>query len=193
MQAVIERHVTAGPDLQYKLEQSGNWRSLRNPDDSLPELRILYAGRLRSSEHYLICVKCRKCKFDETIDTALFRTMQHRRLELYQRGSAQITLVSDYGEDIYLHRPQVILCLCRMCPSGSGPAEGKPACSADPSRSIRRSAWPSLPSLKAKGVPSRPRLLRPSRRSGCEAQHIRRLITLLPSEDGGVRRISAQI
>ena len=36
-------------------------------------------------EHYLIRVKCRKCKFDETIDTALFRTMRHRRLELYQK------------------------------------------------------------------------------------------------------------
>jgi len=29
-------------------------------------------------DHYLVRVKCRKCKFDDTIDTALFRTMSRR-------------------------------------------------------------------------------------------------------------------
>lgn len=31
------------------------------------------------TDHCYIRVKCRKCKFDETIDTALFRTIRHRR------------------------------------------------------------------------------------------------------------------
>ena len=29
-------------------------------------------------DHYLVRVKCRKCKFDQTIDTALFRTLQRK-------------------------------------------------------------------------------------------------------------------
>ena len=29
--------------------------------------------------HYYVRVKCRKCKFDETIDTALFRTIRLNR------------------------------------------------------------------------------------------------------------------
>ena len=29
--------------------------------------------------HYYIRVKCRKCKFNEVIDTALFRTMSRKR------------------------------------------------------------------------------------------------------------------
>lgn len=85
MQAVIERHVTAGPDLQYKLEQS---RKLAESQE-LRTIRCLSCGfymlDVYGHEHYLIRVKCRKCKFDETIDTALFRTMRHRRLELYQK------------------------------------------------------------------------------------------------------------
>ena len=85
MQAVIERHVTAGPDLQYKLEQSKKLaeaqelRTIRCPSCGFYMLDVY------GHEHYLIRVKCRKCKFDETIDTALFRTMRHRRLKLYQK------------------------------------------------------------------------------------------------------------
>ena len=30
-------------------------------------------------DHYLVRVKCRKCKFEEVIDTAYFRTMQKKR------------------------------------------------------------------------------------------------------------------
>ena len=29
--------------------------------------------------HYLVRVKCRKCKFDEVIDTAYFRTMRNNK------------------------------------------------------------------------------------------------------------------
>ena len=76
MQAVIERHVTAGPDLQA---ESQELRTIRCPSCGFYMLDVY------GHEHYLIRVKCRKCKFDETIDTALFRTMRHRRLKLYQR------------------------------------------------------------------------------------------------------------
>ena len=76
MQAVIERHVTAGPDLQYKLEQSRKLaesqelRTIRCPSCGFYMLDVY------GHEHYLIRVKCRKC---------MFRTMRHRRLKLYQR------------------------------------------------------------------------------------------------------------
>ena len=30
-------------------------------------------------DHYYVRVKCRKCKFDEVIDTALFRTKQNKK------------------------------------------------------------------------------------------------------------------
>ena len=61
--AVIERYVKAGPDVQAKLAASRAGAESK---------------RLRT-DHYYIRVKCRKCKFDETIDTALFRTIRHRR------------------------------------------------------------------------------------------------------------------
>ncbi len=30
-------------------------------------------------DHYLVSVRCRKCKFNEVIDTALFRTIHRKR------------------------------------------------------------------------------------------------------------------
>ena len=78
MQAVIERHVNAGPDLQQKLAasragaQNFQLRTIRCPCCGFYLLDVY--GR----DHYFIRVKCRKCKFDETIDTALFRTMKRR-------------------------------------------------------------------------------------------------------------------
>ena len=85
MQGVIERHVTAGPDLQQKLEacragaEGEPLRTIRCPSCGF------YLLDVYGHDHYYIRVKCRKCKFDETIDTALFRTMRHKRLKLYQR------------------------------------------------------------------------------------------------------------
>ena len=93
MQAVIERHVTAGPDLQYKLEQSRKLaesqelRTIRCPSCGFYLLDVYGHG------HYFIRVKCRKCKFDETIDTALFRTMKQRqriRLRSYRDSLSKI-------------------------------------------------------------------------------------------------------
>ena len=52
----------------------------------MPELRIPPAESVYGQDHYYIQVKCQKCKFAETIDTALFRTMgkqQQKRLKAY--------------------------------------------------------------------------------------------------------------
>ncbi len=79
MQAAIERYTNASPDLQHKLEQSSKLAETR-------QLRTIRCPRcgfymldVCGYEHYLVRVKCRKCKFDETIDTALFRTMKTRK------------------------------------------------------------------------------------------------------------------
>ena len=93
MPAVIERHVNAGPDLQAKLEAS------REAADALPIRTIrcpscgFYLLDVYGQNHYYIRVKCRKCKFDETIDTALFRTMdssQQKRLQSYCEELSQM-------------------------------------------------------------------------------------------------------
>ena len=93
MQLVIERHVTAGPNLQQKLEASRagaegeQLRTIRCPSCGFYLLDVYGHG------HYYIRVKCRKCKFDETIDTALFRTMKQRqriRLRSYRDSLSKI-------------------------------------------------------------------------------------------------------
>lgn len=93
MQLVIERHVTAGPELQQKLEASRagaegeQLRTIRCPSCGFYLLDVYGYG------HYYIRVKCRKCKFDETIDTALFRTMKQRqriRLRSYRDSLSKI-------------------------------------------------------------------------------------------------------
>lgn len=101
MQAVIERHVTAGPELREKLDQSRKLaqqqtaRSIRCPSCGFYLLDVYGQG------HYLIRVKCRKCKFDETIDTALFRTMKrHRR---YWHLINRKRRMRAYGKDLHLY------------------------------------------------------------------------------------------
>ena len=93
MQLVIERLVTAGPELQQKLEASRagaegeQLRTIRCPSCGFYLLDVYGHG------HYYIRVKCRKCKFDETIDTALFRTMKQRqriRLRSYRDSLSKI-------------------------------------------------------------------------------------------------------
>ena len=101
MPAVIERHVTAGPDLQQKLEASKAGaageplRTIRCPSCGF------YLLDVYGHDHYYIRVKCRKCKFDETIDTALFRTMKrHRR---YCHLINRKRRMKAYGKDLHLH------------------------------------------------------------------------------------------
>jgi len=72
------KYRVVGPAVQSKLEQSMllastmQLRSIRCP------ICGFYLLDVYGHEHYLIRVKCRKCKFDQTIDTALFRTLQRR-------------------------------------------------------------------------------------------------------------------
>ena len=79
MQAVIERYTNTSPGLQSKLEQSKRaaetlqLRTIRCPRCGFYMLDVY------GHDHYLVRVKCRKCKFDETIDTALFRTMRSKK------------------------------------------------------------------------------------------------------------------
>jgi phage FluMu protein Com len=43
-------------------------------------------------DHYLVRVKCRKCKFNDVIDTALFRTVRrrdHRRFRPLRRRNTE--------------------------------------------------------------------------------------------------------
>jgi phage FluMu protein Com len=101
MPAVIERHVTAGPDLQQKLEASRAGaageplRTIRCPSCGF------YLLDVYGHDHYYIRVKCRKCKFDETIDTALFRTMKrHRR---YCHLINRKRRMRAYGKDLHLY------------------------------------------------------------------------------------------
>jgi phage FluMu protein Com len=84
MQAVIERHVTAGPDLQYKLEQSRKLaesqelRTIRCPSCGFYMLDVY------GHEHYLIRVKCRKCKLTKQSTGAVQDHGQDS--EAYQKG-----------------------------------------------------------------------------------------------------------
>ena len=86
MQAVIERYTNTSPDLQHKLEQSRKLAETR-------QLRTIRCPRcgfymldVYGYDHYLVRVKCRKCKFNETIDTALFRTMRSRKYRKLAAG-----------------------------------------------------------------------------------------------------------
>ncbi len=70
---------------QEKLEWS------RRAAENKPLRRIrcprcgFYLMDVYGSDHCLVRVKCRKCKFNETIDTALFRTVRPGRRKTYGR------------------------------------------------------------------------------------------------------------
>ena len=72
------KYQTVSPAVQNKLEQSMllantlQLRSIRCP------ICGFYLLDVYGHDHYLVRVKCRKCKFDQTIDTALFRTLQKK-------------------------------------------------------------------------------------------------------------------
>ena len=72
------------PHMEQKLAASrqaaGEYRlrAVRCPGCGFPLLEVV------GDSHYLIRAKCRKCKFNEVIDTALFRT-QYRRSRVRRR------------------------------------------------------------------------------------------------------------
>ena len=78
MEAGNKQNARTNPTVRDKLEQSrqlvqcGELRSIRCP------VCGFYLLDVYGFDHYLVRVKCRKCKFDEMIDTALFRTLQLR-------------------------------------------------------------------------------------------------------------------
>ncbi len=92
MQTAYEPHENAAPDLQFKLDQS---RKLAESQ----ELRMIRCPRcgfymldVFGYDHYLVRVKCRKCKFNETIDTALFKTIRaykHQTLSSHRNKSSR--------------------------------------------------------------------------------------------------------
>ena len=78
MPEIVERHLNSVADYEKKLEMSrqgvdvAQLRAIRCPHCGF------YLLDVYGHDHYYIRVKCRKCKFDELIDTALFRTMKRR-------------------------------------------------------------------------------------------------------------------
>lgn len=75
----IERYSKPVPDLQEKLARSRaeaeklELRQIKCPNCGFYLLDVY--GR----DHHYTRVKCRKCKFNEVIDTALFRTVRIRQ------------------------------------------------------------------------------------------------------------------
>ena len=66
--------------VQEKLERSRQFIQCRELRSIRCPICGFYLLDVYGFDHYLVRVKCRKCKFDETIDTALFRTLQLRVL-----------------------------------------------------------------------------------------------------------------
>ena len=90
MRAAAERHVAGGSDVQAKLAAS------RAGAEAMP-IRTIRCPRwgfhllyVYGQDHYFLQVKCQKCKFSETIDTALFRTMSKRRQKRLQAYCEEI-------------------------------------------------------------------------------------------------------
>ena len=90
MRAAAERHVAGGSDVQAKLAAS------RAGAEALPIRTIrcpscgFYLLNVYGQDHCFLQVKCQKCKFSETIDTALFRTMSKRRQKRLQAYCEEI-------------------------------------------------------------------------------------------------------
>ena len=99
MPAVIERHMKAKTDVQERLAASRAGaeakvlRTIRCPSCGFHLLSVY------GQDHYYIQVKCQKCKFAETIDTALFRTMGKQEMsEVQIRRNDRYRTLPDYGE-----------------------------------------------------------------------------------------------
>ena len=99
MQSYITEHYRSDRmDVPEKLKQSREaakgvpMRSIKCPKCGFYLLDAFGYG------HYLIRIKCRKCKFDEVIDTALFRTMRPRRQQRFRAERRR-----RYGQNLYLY------------------------------------------------------------------------------------------
>ena len=90
MQNTLEKRILSGPDLEYRLEQSRKategkaLRTIRCPGCGF------YLLDVEDYEHYIVRVKCRKCKFNDVIDTAFFRTMKKKQLNRLKKYSEEL-------------------------------------------------------------------------------------------------------
>ncbi len=90
MQNTLEKRTLSGSDLQYRLEQSRKategkaLRTIRCPGCGF------YLLDVEDYEHYIVRVKCRKCKFNDVIDTAFFRTMKKKQLNRLKKYSEEL-------------------------------------------------------------------------------------------------------
>ena len=101
MQRIIEWRTPAGSELKQKLAKSRSAVQHRQPRTIRCPSCGFYLLDIYGREHCYIRVKCRKCKFDETIDTALFRTMKrHRR---YWHLINRKRRMRAYGKDLHLY------------------------------------------------------------------------------------------
>ncbi len=78
MAACNKQNARTNPTVRDKLEQSKQLVQCRELRSIRCPVCGFYLLDVYGFDHYLVRVKCRKCKFDETIDTALFRTIQLR-------------------------------------------------------------------------------------------------------------------
>ena len=75
----IERYSKPVPDLQDKLARScAGAENLELRQIKCPNCGF-YLLDVYGRDHHYTRVKCRKCKFNEVIDTALFRTVRIRQ------------------------------------------------------------------------------------------------------------------
>ena len=99
MQKLVNgRRTGPEPEVAEKLTRSRQaaeglpLRTIRCPNCGFYLLNVYGTG------HYLLEIKCNKCKFHQTIDTALFRTMRPRRQQRFRAGQRR-----RYGQDLYLY------------------------------------------------------------------------------------------
>ena len=78
MEAGNKQNARTNPTVRDKLEQSRQLVQCRELRSIRCPVCGFYLLDVYGFDHYLVRVKCRKCKFDEMIDTALFRTLQLR-------------------------------------------------------------------------------------------------------------------
>ena len=93
MKTAIKRYKVSDPELEHKLELSRKLAEILNLRTIRCPCCGFYMLDVYGHDHYLVRVKCRKCKFSEVIDTALFRTVKGRqrlRLGAYDRDCRSI-------------------------------------------------------------------------------------------------------
>ncbi len=89
MTAPHENHAALSPDIRCRLARSRASvgqrpeRTIRCPNCGFHLLDVY------GYDHCLVRVKCRKCKFCDVIDTALFRTVRSRRQEISLTGETE--------------------------------------------------------------------------------------------------------